>query len=218
MVAAQKGANPRQLTTFTGEDNMPDRFDTGSYPAWSPDGKWIAYWQGGDPKLIEYATDKLAVIPPGGGTPKFLHRHSTATSAMFRGRMTASRCSCRWRTIEPNISRACRWRAASSSTLPGGRNVISAYAQKRGRFALLIANPYSPPEVYAWDGHGQPREVSHQNEWLKDVKLGQVQEIAFKSKDGTDVHGFLVKPPNAPSGRLPTVPANSWRPAIAIRR
>src|SRR6202000_1629329 len=59
VIAAQKGAHEHAITTFTGEDNAPDRFDLPGYPSWSPDGKWIAYWQGADPKLTEYATNKL---------------------------------------------------------------------------------------------------------------------------------------------------------------
>jgi hypothetical protein len=69
IIAAQKGAQARQVTTYPGADNAPDDFGGGSPPAFSPDGKLIAYWQGGDPKLIEYATNKLAVVPVSGDSP-----------------------------------------------------------------------------------------------------------------------------------------------------
>ena len=46
---ATPGATPRQLTTFEGPDNDPE---TESRPAWSPDGRSIAYLQGGPLKLI----------------------------------------------------------------------------------------------------------------------------------------------------------------------
>ncbi len=48
VVDAAPGSAPRQLTTFAGADNDPE---TGSRPAWSPDGRWIAYLQGGPPRL-----------------------------------------------------------------------------------------------------------------------------------------------------------------------
>src|SRR3989442_2569302 len=66
---AVPGAAPRQLTTFEGPDNDPE---TESRPAWSPDGRSIAYLQGGPLKLIYYAVQKLAVMPTAGGAPRIL--------------------------------------------------------------------------------------------------------------------------------------------------
>src|SRR5213075_949584 len=66
---AVPGAVPRQLTTFEGPDNDPD---TESRPAWSPDGRSIAYLQGGLPKLIYYGLQQLAVVPAAGGAPRLL--------------------------------------------------------------------------------------------------------------------------------------------------
>jgi dipeptidyl aminopeptidase/acylaminoacyl peptidase len=88
--------------------------------------------------------------------------------------------------------------------IAGGRDVIASYDQTHGRFALLMSNLQMPAEVFAWDGKSAPRQLSHQNDWLKDVKLSPVQEIAFKSKDGTEVHGFMLKPPDG-GAHLPAV-------------
>lgn len=205
VVAAQKGASPRQLTTFPGMDNAPNEFDTGSYPAWSPDGKWIAYWQGGDPRLIEYATNKLAIIPASGGTAKILaptlDRNIGNVSWSDDGK------SILMSVEDDRTEYLARVPVGGGKVerIAGGRNVIAAYAQKRGRFALLISTPTQLPELFAWDGKSPPRQISHQNDWLKEIKLAATQEIAFKSKDGTDVHGFLLKPANGASGRVPTI-------------
>ena len=41
---------------------------------------------------------------------------------------------------------------------------------------------------------------------LAEVRLGAVEETKFKSKDGTEIHGFLVKPPDYAAGkRYPTI-------------
>jgi len=69
VMEAAAGAAPRQVTTFEGPDNNPDYE---SRPAWSPDGRAIAYLQGGLPKLIYYGVQKLAVVPSAGGAPRIL--------------------------------------------------------------------------------------------------------------------------------------------------
>src|SRR5256884_1975251 len=66
LMDAVTGAVPRQLTTFGGPDNDPD---TESRPAWSPDGRSIAYLQGGLPKLIYYGLQQLAAVPAAGAAP-----------------------------------------------------------------------------------------------------------------------------------------------------
>jgi len=58
LVAAEAGAAPRALTAWVGSD---------SSPAFSPDGKWITYVAGGDPKDVWYDTSSIAVVPVDGG-------------------------------------------------------------------------------------------------------------------------------------------------------
>src|SRR5207245_589803 len=69
VIEAVPGATSKQVTTFEGPDNDPDYE---SRPAWSPDGRSIAYLQGGPLKLIYYAVQKLAVVPAAGGAPRIL--------------------------------------------------------------------------------------------------------------------------------------------------
>ncbi len=64
VIEAKAGAAPRQLTTFIGPD--------GGRPSWSPDGKWIAYTQGDEPRFSAYELSKLAVVPADGGPARLL--------------------------------------------------------------------------------------------------------------------------------------------------
>ena len=70
VVEARSGAEPRQVTTYPGGDSDPGWGGRG--PSWSPDGKSLAYVQGGPLNLIYYAVQNVAVIPAAGGTPKIL--------------------------------------------------------------------------------------------------------------------------------------------------
>jgi Tol biopolymer transport system component len=97
-----KGAHPTQLTTNPGEDHKA---------AWSPDGKWIAYSSQLNPKLFEYSTKHIALVPVPdiGGKPGeanvltlALDRMATQTkfaqmgSRFISSPMTTKRRTCAW--------------------------------------------------------------------------------------------------------------------------
>jgi Tol biopolymer transport system component len=67
-IAAEPGATPRQVTTYSGNDNDPDW--EGGPPAWSPDGRTIAYEKSDAPELFDYGMQHLAVTSAQGGGPE----------------------------------------------------------------------------------------------------------------------------------------------------
>ena len=200
------GAAPRQLTTFDGPDNDPD---TESRPTWSPDGRSIAYLQGGPLKLIYYAVQKLAVVSAarGGGAPRIL------TAALDRNVTSpvwsADGSSITFLLEDDRAIGLARVPAAGGAIdrLVSGPRVVSAFAAgANGKLAVLASTPLAPAEVFALDGTTL-RPLSRQNdEWLSRVNLGGVEPISFKSRDGTAINGFAVKPPDFVSGkRYPTI-------------
>ncbi|CAN5710307.1 S9 family peptidase [soil metagenome] len=203
-VAEAKGKGAvKAVTTFAGIDNMPD---WESYPAWSPDGKSIAYLQGGPPNLIGYGVRHLTVVSADGGTPRVV------TGALDRNvsspQWTADGRHIRILIEDDGVERLAEVPAAGGAPTPllSGRQVVLDYdGDGRDRQAVLVSDPTHPPEVFALSG-GKLRPLSHQNDWLNDVVLAGVEETHFKSRDGTEVHGFLTKPSGFKAGRkYPTI-------------
>ncbi len=199
VIEAKAGATARQVTTFDGPDCDPS---WESRPAWSPDGKSIAYLQGGPQKLIYYAVYQLAVIPAAGGTPHLLA--PTLDRNVNRPRFSPDGSSILFLLEDDRTVHLAKIPAAGGKIerLTSGRRVISSYDLGRdGRVALLTGTPDEPFEVFALKG-AELRPLSRQNqELMAKLKLGATEEISFKSKDGTPVSGLVVKPPDFAAGR-----------------
>ena len=198
-VEPRPGAEPRQLTSSENSDNQPD---WGSELAWSPDSRSIAYLEGGPDRLIYYAVQKLAVVPAAGGPPRIL------TAELDRNvhspRFTADGSAIVFRLEDDQTMQLARIPASGGPVerLTTGRHVVSSFSLAGdGRLAILSENPAAPEEVYALERSG-PRPLSRQNDaWLAEVRLGAVEETRFPSKDGTEIHGFLTRPPDFQTGR-----------------
>ncbi|MGZ8391686.1 MAG: prolyl oligopeptidase family serine peptidase [Gemmatimonadales bacterium] len=205
VVGASVGASPRQLTTFEGPDMDPQW--GGRAPSWSPDGKQLAYVQGGPLKLIYYAGQKIAVLPVAGGPARVvtptLDRNALSPAWSTDG------ASILFLLEEDRVTGVASVPAAGGkiTELTRGRGFVSDFSVgPGGKVAVLAGTPAMPPEVFAVEGEGL-RRLSRQNDaWLAGVRLAPVEEISFKSKDGTPIHGFLMRPVDYRAGtRVPTV-------------
>jgi len=202
LIEPRAGAAPRQLTRFEGPDA-----DFGSPAAFSPDGKLIAYLRGSSPTYSSYDMARLAVIPVEGGEE---------------------------RLVTPDLDRAVSEPAWSSdgksiyflleddrsqmvARVPAAGGAVERFAEAPGvvygvsvgngeRVAVVASTPHQPAEVMALEGR-KPRAISsHNRELLDTIELGALEGIEVESRDGTMVHGILVKPPDyQPGRRYPTI-------------
>jgi dipeptidyl aminopeptidase/acylaminoacyl peptidase len=181
-----KGAHLTQVSSNPGEDREP---------AWSPDGKWIAYSSQLDPKLFQYSTKQISLAPATGGEAKVLtrplDRNSTAPRFAMDGR------SIYFIADDDGTQNLCQVALADSKiTRPvGGRIMFENFSMsKDGALAGTFGTTDRPNEVFAFAGD-KPTRLTHTNDaWLAQYKLSQGEYVSFKSKDGTVVHGYMYKP------------------------
>ena len=198
-----KGQTLIQVTTNPGDDEQP---------AWSPDGKWIAYVTNPEPKLLWYATTHLALLPaPGGGgartEPKLLTR--ALDRNVRQPRFAPDSASVYFRLEdggEEHVARVPVAGGAVTRPLAGPRAAGAFTVGADGTIAALVGDPQHPDEVFVLKG-GVERQITHANkELLDEVRLGAVEEVQFPSKDGTTIEGFIVKPPGfSPEMKYPAL-------------
>ena len=90
--------------------------------------------------------------------------------------------------------------------LAGRQHVSDLAFGPKGRVAMLRSTPHEPYEIFALEEESA-RPLSRQNApLLAQWRLGAVEEIRYKSFDGTEIGGFLVKPVGYRTGRrYPTI-------------
>ncbi len=200
VMPAERGALPRALTSFGGPDASPD---WESPAAWSPDAHTLAYLQGGPDSLIYYAGPTLATTNWAGTAPASLPIKALDRWAMHPA-WSADGKQLYFLLEDDRSWYLARVPAAGGAVerLAGAGGVVEEFSLGRGdRVAFTMATPGRPTEVYALEPGG-PRQLTHQNDsLLATLRLAPVEDITTKSADGTEVHGFLVRPLDHGTGR-----------------
>jgi len=193
-----KGQTLVQITTNPGPD---------SSPAWSPDGTRIAHVSATDTEAMLYATNHLAVSSAQGGDFEVLTRE--LDRMVFTPRFSVDG---RWILFaledsgELSLARVAPGGGAVERVIGGPRSVAAYSEGAQGPIAALISEPHLPPEIFIFD-EGTLRRLTHTNDaLLENLRLGQVENVHFESSDGTEIEGFIVKPPDFdPELRYPTI-------------
>jgi len=193
-----EGARLTQITAAPGEHHSP---------AWSPDGKWIAYSVQLDPKLLEFGTRHIAISPATGGESKLLTRalDRMATSPSF-----APDGKSIYFIVEDDGSQELARVHLADGKLDrpmAGRFTVESYSlAKTGALSAAISTLDRPYEIFTVPG-GKLTRISHLNDvWIAQFKLSRGEYVSFTSKDGTIVHGYIYWPVNSvPGKKYPTI-------------
>ena len=185
---AQPGATEKQLTSA---NNRTAR----ARPEWSPDGKWIVFLEGDEKKYGAYNMEHLVFVPADGSSAP---TRVKAVEDLDRG-VSGLRFGVDGKSLNVLVTDDRSVYPASVSRnaverLMASPIVVSSLTNGGGHVALLSGNDTKPTEVYAMEG-GALRQLTHQNDaLLAELQLAATDEVSFKSKDGTEVHGLLTKP------------------------
>jgi dipeptidyl aminopeptidase/acylaminoacyl peptidase len=196
VTSAAAGSTPRKITTFQGPDQSP---------VWSPDSKSIAYIQGSEPKLSAYNQPKLAIVAiegNGEATARVL------TASLDRGvsnhRFTPDGSALQFLIADDQsvyIGRvSVKGGAVEKLTSPG--RTFQSLSGTNGCTATLMSTSTTTSEIHVLEGGNAPRKItSHNDKVLAELQLASTEEVKFKTKDGAEVHGLLVKPADFKPGQ-----------------
>jgi dipeptidyl aminopeptidase/acylaminoacyl peptidase len=198
VIEARVGATPRRLTDFPGPD--------GGRPTWSPDGKWIAFLRGDDPRFSAYHQNKLAVVASDGGIVRVLT--GSLDRPVLAPRFAADGRSIFVLVVDDREQHLARVRVSDGGfeRVVSGKRVVGGYSTAGGRTAVLTSTPERAFEIFAADG-GTLRKLTSQNDSLfAGLQLGTTEGLESRSKDGAEVHSVIVRPAGARAGvRLPLI-------------
>ena len=195
------------LITFSESQTEPIVLFSGprqvSSPAWSPDGKLVAF-------LASNWSDRgvvgggIFVVPPGGGT---LHELASNREASFtwvewlkdsQGLIAASHT---WGEmalsevrLEPGSHRHL-WRGPAMLT---EANWPRFSRNSLGSVAVVRQDAQHPRQVWLGSPSGDGLEwnqLTNFNRQAKELTLGSIESVRWKGADGWEMQGFLILPP-----------------------
>lgn len=187
---AKAGSTEKQLTPATSRGGR-------SRLEWSPDGKWIAFLEGDEKKYGAYGMEHLTIVASDWSSAP---TRVKATEDLDRG-ISTPRFSPDGKSISFLVTDD-RSVYPSRVNLSGGGVerlmsppiVVSSWTTGSGRSAVLSGGDNKHTEVYAVES-GTLRQITHHNDALfAELEIAATEEVSFKSKDGTEVHGLLTYP------------------------
>ncbi len=187
---AKPGATDKQITPASSRGGR-------SRLEWSADGKWIAFLEGEEKKYGAYGMSHLTLVPSdGSGAPTRVQAVEALDRGVSSPTFSADGKSIRFLITDDRSVYPAKVNLADGKVerLMSPPIVLSSWDSAGGRDIVLSGGDSKHTEVYAVEGSAL-RQITHHNDALfAELNIGATEEVNFKSKDGTDVHGLLTYP------------------------
>ena len=193
VVDAQAGATPRKLTDFPGPDS--------GRLAWSPDSRTVAYLQGSEAKYGAYNMHRLAVVPAAGGPARIVTEkldRGVANPAFSKDGASLTFLVADDQSEYPASVPVI---GGSAQRLLKGSLSVGTISSRADHTAVLASTDAAPAEIFALENGDLRKLTSHNDSMMSELHLGAVEDVSFKSHDGTEVHGLLTKPVSYERGK-----------------
>lgn len=197
VIDATPGSTPRQLLVTESPNKQK--------LAWSPDGRDISFLRGDQVKYAAYITDRLGIVDATSGKARTLA--DRLDRAVYSPIFSADGRSILVTVEDDGYQYPASVSLQEDRVAPlATRVVVHDLATARDHVAVLVSSDSAPTEVYALE-EGRLRPLSaHNHDLFAGISLGAVEDISFKSRDGAEIHGQLVKPAGYVAGRrYPTI-------------
>jgi dipeptidyl aminopeptidase/acylaminoacyl peptidase len=173
---------------------------------WTPDGTRIVYTSGLEPRLNAYIQDRLNVITVADGKTRSLTDRLDRAVAHPAVSADGDSVDLILEDDGSEVPATVRLDSGQMDRRVGGKLSASSLCSGGGRVAVVASTDGTVPEVEALENGALRKLTSHNDAVVAQLLLGPVEDISFPSRDGTIIHGLMVKPADYHAGRLyPTI-------------
>lgn len=193
VIDADSGGEVDGLTRITNDERVADD------PAFSPDGRWLAWTSASDGV---YGIYELMLAPAGGGEARILSAELDRWISEFRWAPDSRYI---YVTFEDHgASRVARIRIADGRIerlVDGEVNVTGFDVDRRGNLFVRMTRENDAANLYARRGGGLEPLTAVNDAFLASRKLGAKRRVSYTIDDGTVVESFVTTPPDFEPGR-----------------
>ncbi len=186
VVALADGAVKKIVDTPGPDDN----------PQWSPDGRQIAYESSGGSKFFFYTNKHLAVVPSEGGTPQVLTSAFDEDAGLLRWAPAGIFFSALQKTTSSLFLLDPATKSIKPISMPGASIANSfSFTTDFKQVAYRGSGPNQYAEIFSSSlASPSPIQVTHAGDQLSGFSLARREVVSWKSGDGAEIEGVLIKP------------------------